>query len=80
MEDLERKNESVPRAIEVYPRPNYRIQKIANMSTIGMFPIKILFLHVAHPELYPTEMFWSKMTSGITKTNATFQQSLIMKV
>ena len=48
------KNELLSRAREVYPSPTYKIQKIANTYTIGMF----LFLPVAHPELDPTEMFW----------------------
>ena len=51
------------------------IQKIANMNTIGMFRIKILLLPVAHPELNPIEMSWSKMKRGTAKTNTTFRLS-----
>ena len=75
LEDFEKKNKLLSGAREVYPSPTYTIQKIANTYTIGMFHIKILFLPVAHPELNPTEMFWSKMKRDIAKTNITFRRS-----
>ena len=70
-----RKGELLSRAREVYPSLIYKIQKIANMCIIGMFHIKILIPPVAHPELNPIEIFWSKMKNDMAKTNTTFRLS-----
>ena len=37
----------------------------------------MLFLHVAHPELNPVEMFWPKMKRGIATKNMTFRLSAV---
>ena len=50
------------------------------MYTIGTFHIQILFLPVAHPELNPIEMFWSKMERRIAKTNTAFRLSHVEDV
>ena len=43
-------------ARRIYPRPKYRIQKIADKFEKDAFYIKLLFLRVSHPELNPIEM------------------------
>ena len=56
-------------AKKVYPNPTYKIQKIADKFTLGGFNIKTLFLPVAHPELNPIEMLWSKLKRNTAATN-----------
>jgi len=48
----------------MYPSPKYKIQKIADKFSTGVFELKVLFLPVAHPELNPIEMVW-----GVIKIN-----------
>ena len=71
------KNELLEQAREIYPSPIYKIKKIADKFSEGDFEIKILFLPVAHPELNPLEMFWSKMKRGIATKNMTFHLSAV---
>ena len=49
--------------------PTYKIQKIATKFNKGDFQIKILFLPVAHPELSPIEMVWSKIKREVATKN-----------
>ena len=71
------KNELLQQARKIYSSPTYKIQKIADKFREGDFEIKILFLPVAHPELNPLEMFWSKMKRGIATKNMTFRLSAV---
>ncbi len=62
-------------AKKIYPNPTYKIQKIADKFTSGGFNIKVLFLPVAHRELNPIEMFWSKLKRNIAATNMSYRLS-----
>ena len=64
-------------ARQIYPSPTYKIQKMANKFATEEFNIKILFLPVAHPELNPIEMFWSKMKRSIAGKNMTHRLSAV---
>ena len=66
------KDELLKRAKEINPNPVYKLQKIADGFTKGLFHIKIFLLPVAHPELNLIEIFWSKLKRHIATTNMTF--------
>ena len=59
-----KRNELLEQAIEIYPMHSYKIQKVARKFDEGEFQIKILFLPLAHPELNPIKMVWSKIKRG----------------
>ncbi len=71
------KGELLAQARQIYPSPTYKIQKIANEFVTEEFNIKILFLPVAHPELNPIEMVWSKMKRSIAGKNMTHRLSAV---
>ena len=71
------KDELLQHARRSYPSPTYKIQKIANTFQEGRFEIKILFLPVAHPELNPIEMLWSKRKCQVACRNMKFPLSTV---
>ena len=71
------KDQLLQHAREIYPSPIYKIQKIANTFREGRFEIKILFLPVAHPELNPIEMLWSKVKRQVASKNMNFRLSTV---
>ena len=60
------KQELLQQAKKIYPRPIYKIENIADKFTEIFFHTKILLPPVAHLELNPIGMFWSKMKQQIT--------------
>ena len=80
MEDLEKKKWVRLWATEVYPSTTYKIQKIDNMYTIGMFYIKILFLPITNTEISIIEVFWSKRKRDIAKTDTTFRLPYVQDI
>ena len=71
------KNELLERAREIYPKPTYKIQKISKNFIAGNFEVKILFLPVAHPEIYPIVIAWSKIKREIAYKNLAFRLSAV---
>ena len=74
------KNELLERARELYPMPTYKIQKIAIKFNDGDFQIKILFVPVAHSELNPTGMVWSKIKREVATKNLNFRLSTVEEI
>ena len=52
------KHQLLHHACKIYPTPKYKIQRIPDKLETETFSIKILFLPMAHPELYPLETAW----------------------
>ena len=67
------KSQLLERAKKIYPKPKYKIQKIADKFHKGHFSIKILFLPNAHPELNPIEMLWGCIKRAVAAQNLSFK-------
>ena len=68
--NLKSKPRRFQRVRHVYPNPNCKIQK-----TTKRFDIKILFLHVALPEVNPIAMMWSFLKRNIAAKSKNFKLS-----
>ena len=74
---LMKKHELLDRAKEIYPNPVCMLQKIGDTLARGAFHMKILFFPIAHTELTPIEMFYSKLKRYIATTNMSFRLSSV---
>ena len=52
--------------------PKYMIQSFADTFSDDEFPIKMLSLPVAHPELNPIEVVWGNSKTEVAKSNFDF--------
>ncbi len=76
-EKTKTKSQLLEQARIVYPTLKYKIQKVAEKFESDSFDIRILLLPVAHPELNPIEMVWSRIKIKISQKNFKFSLSSV---
>ena len=67
-------------AKRIYTSPIYKIQKMASKFEISTFKLKVLFLPVGHPEIYPIEMVWGVIKRNMAEANVNFNLTEVERI